>query len=176
MRAFLRQPARGVRRHRGQVDALPQPLAGGGLHVAHARRLATVYPPSMSFPEPFYRWRPHPWHGLEVGPDAPGTVTAYIEITPFDLVKYEVDKATGYLRVDRPQLPYPHPDCSPDSRWRRLRHRARAAALLRSGKGSGNPVRHQRRMVGGACGRASPRYPGETRVAQLANEGAIIYR
>jgi inorganic pyrophosphatase len=30
-------------------------------------------------------------------------VCAYIEITPFDLVKYEVDKATGYLRVDRPQ-------------------------------------------------------------------------
>ena len=30
-------------------------------------------------------------------------VNAFIEITPFDLVKYEVDKATGYLRVDRPQ-------------------------------------------------------------------------
>jgi inorganic pyrophosphatase len=30
-------------------------------------------------------------------------VTAYIEITPFDAVKYELDKATGYLRVDRPQ-------------------------------------------------------------------------
>jgi inorganic pyrophosphatase len=30
-------------------------------------------------------------------------VYAYIEITPFDLVKYELDKATGYLRVDRPQ-------------------------------------------------------------------------
>jgi inorganic pyrophosphatase len=29
-------------------------------------------------------------------------VRAYIELTPFDLVKYEVDKATGYLRVDRP--------------------------------------------------------------------------
>ena len=28
---------------------------------------------------------------------------AYIEITPFDLIKYEVDKTTGYLRVDRPQ-------------------------------------------------------------------------
>jgi inorganic pyrophosphatase len=28
---------------------------------------------------------------------------AFIEITPFDLVKYEVDKETGYLRVDRPQ-------------------------------------------------------------------------
>jgi inorganic pyrophosphatase len=30
-------------------------------------------------------------------------VHAFIEITPFDLMKYEVDKVTGYLRVDRPQ-------------------------------------------------------------------------
>lgn len=51
----------------------------------------------------YARWRPHPWHGLEVGANAPRTVNAYIEITPFDLVKYEVDKASGYLRVDRPQ-------------------------------------------------------------------------
>lgn len=57
----------------------------------------------MKFPSPFYSWRPHPWHGLEIGPDAPRIVHAYIEITPFDFVKYEVDKATGYLRVDRPQ-------------------------------------------------------------------------
>lgn len=57
----------------------------------------------MSFSKPFYRWRPHPWHGLEPGPEAPQIVQAYIEITPFDLVKYEVDKTTGYLRVDRPQ-------------------------------------------------------------------------
>ena len=57
----------------------------------------------MSFPKPFYRWRPHPWHGLELGERAPEVVLAYIEITPFDVVKYEVDKATGYLRVDRPQ-------------------------------------------------------------------------
>lgn len=57
----------------------------------------------MSFPSPFYRWRPHPWHGLEAGSDAPETVNAYIEITPFDYIKYEVDKTTGYLRVDRPQ-------------------------------------------------------------------------
>ena len=58
----------------------------------------------MGFPKTFYRWRPHPWHGLEAGEDLPGTVNAYIEMTPFDAVKYEVDKATGYLRVDRPQL------------------------------------------------------------------------
>ncbi len=51
----------------------------------------------------FHDWRPHPWHGLEVGPNVPEIVNAYIEITPFDLVKYEVDKQTGYLRVDRPQ-------------------------------------------------------------------------
>lgn len=30
-------------------------------------------------------------------------VNAYIEITPFDLIKYEIDKVSGYLRVDRPQ-------------------------------------------------------------------------
>ena len=48
--------------------------------------------------------RPHPWHGLEPGPNPPEIVTAYIEICPFDLVKYEVDKLSGYLRVDRPQV------------------------------------------------------------------------
>ena len=57
----------------------------------------------MSFPTPFYRWRPHPWHGLDAGVDPPRIVNAYIEITPFDVVKYEVDKTTGYTRVDRPQ-------------------------------------------------------------------------
>ncbi|MFU8804041.1 MAG: inorganic pyrophosphatase [Bradymonadaceae bacterium] len=57
----------------------------------------------MAFPPPFYRWRPHPWHGLSVGPDAPRIVHAYIELTPYDSVKYEIDKETGYLRVDRPQ-------------------------------------------------------------------------
>jgi len=48
-------------------------------------------------------YRRHPWHGLSAGPEPPGLVHAYIEITPFDLVKYELDKETGYLRVDRPQ-------------------------------------------------------------------------
>lgn len=57
----------------------------------------------MPFPPPFYRWRPHPWHGVAAGPNPPQIVHAYIEITPFDLMKYEVDKVTGYMRVDRPQ-------------------------------------------------------------------------
>ena len=51
----------------------------------------------------FSQWRPHPWHGLDAGREPPIHVNAYIEITPFDLIKYEVDKNTGYLRVDRPQ-------------------------------------------------------------------------
>ena len=57
----------------------------------------------MPFPSAFYRWRPHPWHGLETGPEPPRRVHAYIEVTPYDLVKCEIDKETGYLRVDRPQ-------------------------------------------------------------------------
>ena len=57
----------------------------------------------MSFPKPFYRWRPHPWHGLSAGEQPEEFVNAYIEITPFDLVKYEIDKPSGFLMVDRPQ-------------------------------------------------------------------------
>jgi inorganic pyrophosphatase len=52
---------------------------------------------------PFSQWRPHPWHGLSAGKAPPIEVNAYIEITPFDTIKYEVDKNSGYLRVDRPQ-------------------------------------------------------------------------
>ncbi|MEZ5975072.1 MAG: inorganic pyrophosphatase [Planctomycetota bacterium] len=51
----------------------------------------------------FHRYRAHPWHGLPIGDRAPDFVETYIEITPFDAVKYEIDKRTGYLRVDRPQ-------------------------------------------------------------------------
>lgn len=49
------------------------------------------------------RWRPHPWHGLPAGPDPPAIVHAYVEMTPFDLVKYEIDEETGHLLADRPQ-------------------------------------------------------------------------
>ncbi|MBA3639319.1 MAG: inorganic pyrophosphatase [Acidobacteriota bacterium] len=48
-------------------------------------------------------FRPHPWHGLDAGQNPPESLNAYIEITPFDTMKYEVDKVSGYLRVDRPQ-------------------------------------------------------------------------
>lgn len=45
----------------------------------------------------------HPWHGVSPGEKAPAELRAYIEIVPTDPVKYELDKGSGHLRVDRPQ-------------------------------------------------------------------------
>ena len=45
----------------------------------------------------------HPWHGVEIGENSPNVVNTYIEIVPTDTVKYEIDKKSGYLKVDRPQ-------------------------------------------------------------------------
>lgn len=49
------------------------------------------------------QYKAHPWHGISAGEKAPEVVTAFIEIVPTDTVKYEIDKETGYLKVDRPQ-------------------------------------------------------------------------
>jgi inorganic pyrophosphatase len=46
----------------------------------------------------------HPWHGVPIGENAPEVLTAFVEIVPSDTVKYEIDKGTGFLKVDRPQL------------------------------------------------------------------------
>lgn len=48
-------------------------------------------------------FKPHPWHGIPVGDQCPEVITAYIEMVPNDTVKYEIDKLTGYRKVDRPQ-------------------------------------------------------------------------
>jgi len=49
------------------------------------------------------RYKSHPWHGIEHGDLAPEIVTCFVEMVPTDTVKYEVDKASGYLTIDRPQ-------------------------------------------------------------------------
>ena len=49
------------------------------------------------------RYKSHPWHGIEVGDGAPDVITAFIEMVPTDTVKYELDKVSGYLKIDRPQ-------------------------------------------------------------------------
>ncbi|HEX7182205.1 MAG TPA: inorganic pyrophosphatase [Thermoanaerobaculia bacterium] len=48
-------------------------------------------------------FKPHPWHGVAIGAEAPDVVTTFIEIVPTDTVKYEIDKPSGHLKVDRPQ-------------------------------------------------------------------------
>jgi inorganic pyrophosphatase len=48
-------------------------------------------------------YQSHPWHGLSIGPQAPAVVTVYIELVPNDTVKYEIDKRSGILKLDRPQ-------------------------------------------------------------------------
>ncbi len=49
------------------------------------------------------RYKSHPWHGVEIGKKSPEIITVFIEMVPTDTVKYEVDKETGYLTIDRPQ-------------------------------------------------------------------------
>jgi len=49
------------------------------------------------------RYKSHPWHGVDIGPDAPEIIISFVEMVPTDTVKYEVDKVTGYLKIDRPQ-------------------------------------------------------------------------
>jgi len=44
----------------------------------------------------------HPWHGVSPG-DPADVVQAFVELVPTDSVKYELDKASGHLHVDRPQ-------------------------------------------------------------------------
>lgn len=49
------------------------------------------------------RYKSHPWHGVYIGEKAPEELTAFIEVVSTDTVKYEIDKDSGYLRIDRPQ-------------------------------------------------------------------------
>jgi inorganic pyrophosphatase len=51
-----------------------------------------------------FKYTLHPWHGIEAGLNAPAMVNTFIEIVPTDTVKYEIDKHSGWLKVDRPQL------------------------------------------------------------------------
>ncbi|ONK65268.1 uncharacterized protein A4U43_C07F35390 [Asparagus officinalis] len=53
----------------------------------------------------------HPWHDLEIGPDAPAIFNVVVEITKGSKVKYELDKKTGLIKVDRvlySSVVYPH--------------------------------------------------------------------
>lgn len=48
-------------------------------------------------------FKAHPWHGISAGEKSPNVVNVFVEIVPSDTIKYEIDKETGFLKVDRPQ-------------------------------------------------------------------------
>ncbi|KAL2902083.1 Soluble inorganic pyrophosphatase [Bienertia sinuspersici] len=53
----------------------------------------------------------HPWHDLEIGPGAPSTFNCVVEIGKGSKVKYELDKTTGLIKIDRvlySSVVYPH--------------------------------------------------------------------
>ncbi len=49
------------------------------------------------------RYKSHPWHGICIGENFPEEINTFIEVVPTDTIKYEIDKQTGYLKIDRPQ-------------------------------------------------------------------------
>ena len=48
-------------------------------------------------------FKAHPWHGISPGEHVPDLVQCFIEVVPSDTLKYEIEKVSGYLKVDRPQ-------------------------------------------------------------------------
>ncbi|KAI8032572.1 Soluble inorganic pyrophosphatase [Camellia lanceoleosa] len=53
----------------------------------------------------------HPWHDLEIGPGAPAVFNCVVEIGKGSKVKYELDKTSGLIKVDRvlySSVVYPH--------------------------------------------------------------------
>lgn len=50
------------------------------------------------------KFKAHPWHGIDPRTPKQDVFQCFVEIVPSDQVKYEIDKASGYLRIDRPQL------------------------------------------------------------------------
>jgi inorganic pyrophosphatase len=56
----------------------------------------------IKIPEPFHQISPNPWHDVPVGDDASkGIFPAIIEIPMGSSNKYELDKGTGLLMLDR---------------------------------------------------------------------------
>lgn len=43
----------------------------------------------------------HPWHDISPGENAPEIVTAFIEVPKHSMLKYELDKDTGFIKLDR---------------------------------------------------------------------------
>lgn len=77
--------------HQAPADNAPEHSLPPSAGASRARHLV-----ELLFPV-------HSWHGVSPGDKAPETVNAFIEIVPTDTVKYELDKHSGHLCIDRPQ-------------------------------------------------------------------------
>ena len=119
--------------------------AGGRGGAPRVLRYSPADGPRADCPALDLFFKSHPWHGVAIGPDAPRQVTVFVEIVPSDTVKYELDKDSGLLKVDRPQLysnvcPSPTASCparsaaprSPPSPRRRRGGRGSWATTTRS--------------------------------------------
>jgi len=91
------------------------------------------------------RYKSHPWHGVSLGDNAPDEVTVFVEVVPNDTVKYEVDKDTGFLKVDRPQkfsnyLPALYGFIPQTYCWERVANLCRAKTGRKEVMGDGDPL------------------------------------
>ena len=93
-RCAARRRMRAHRRRRSSSSSTaPGTTSGAG-------RTPASSPDAMPRPSPL---QAHPWHGVPAGEQAPDIVNVFIELVPTDTVKYEVDKPSGHLKLDRPQ-------------------------------------------------------------------------
>ncbi|MBT3751405.1 MAG: inorganic pyrophosphatase [Bacteroidetes bacterium] len=91
------------------------------------------------------RYTSHPWHGISIGELAPDEITAYIEVVPTDTVKYEIDKESGYMKVDRPQkfsnhVPALYGFIPQTYCWERVANLCRAKTGRKELMGDGDPL------------------------------------
>lgn len=87
----------------------------------------------------------HPWHGVSRGKKVPQEVTVFVEIVPRDTVKYEVDKESGFLKIDRPQqysnvVPTNYGFIPQTFCGERIANLARSKTDLSISKGDGDPL------------------------------------
>ena len=87
----------------------------------------------------------HPWHGVGVGDEAPAEVNVFVEIVPSDTLKFEVDKESGFLKIDRPQqysnvVPANYGFIPQTYCGDRIAERARAASSIDVSGGDGDPL------------------------------------
>jgi inorganic pyrophosphatase len=87
----------------------------------------------------------HPWHGVPPVAEAPDAFNAFIELVPSDTIKYELDKPSGHLRIDRPQrfsslCPTPYGFISQTYCGRRVGERCAERTGAKSIQGDGDPM------------------------------------